>query len=103
MKNIKQIIKDIETKSRAIGFDQISDNKVGALLATLCASKPAGRFLELGTGCGLSTAWIAYGMDRQSRLISVDNDAEVMAVAKEYLGDDESIIFVCGSGESVID
>ena len=103
MKNIKQIIKNIETKSKAIGFEQTSDNQVGTLLATLCASKPAGKFLELGTGCGLSTVWMAEGMDRQSRLISVDNDAEVMAVAKEYLGDDERITFVCGSGESVID
>ncbi len=103
MRNIKQIIKDIETKSKAIGFEQISDNQVGALLATLCASKPSGKLLELGTGCGFSTAWMAEGMDIQSRLISVDNDAEVMAVAKEYLGDDERITFVCGSGESVID
>ncbi len=103
MKNIKQIIKDIETKSKAIGFEQISDNQVGTLLATLCASKHSGRLLELGTGCGLSTAWMVQGMDMQSRLISVDNDAEVMAVAKEYLGDDERITFICSSGESVID
>ena len=35
-----------------MSFDMISEPKVGALLATLAASKPAGRFLELGTGTG---------------------------------------------------
>ena len=103
MKNIEQIIKNIEIKSKAIGFEQTSDRKVGALLATLCASKPQGTFLELGTGCGLSTVWMASGMDDDSTLTSVDNDKEVIAIAKEHLDDDKRITFVCSQGEDVID
>ncbi|BAF71886.1 methyltransferase domain-containing protein [Sulfurovum sp. NBC37-1] len=103
MKNIEQVIKNIEKRGEAIGFEQKSDRKVGVLLATLCTSKPHGRFLELGTGCGLSTVWIAEGMDDMSQLTTVDNDTKVMAVAKEYLAEDERITFVCSSGESVID
>jgi len=101
MKKIEQIIQNIEKRGEAIGFEQKSDRRVGALLATLCASKPHGRFLELGTGCGL--VWMAEGMDDMSILTTVDNDAEVMAVAKEYLVADERITFVCDKGESVID
>jgi len=103
MNNIEQIIQKIEKRGEAIGFEQKSDRKVGALLATLCASKPHGRFLELGTGCGLSTVWMAKGMDDMSILTTVDNDAEVIAVAKEFLVTDERITFVCDNGESVID
>jgi len=102
MKNIEQKIKSIEKESKAVGFNQISDSKVGSLLSTLCASKPRGRFLELGTGCGLSTVWMTDGMDAQSQLTSVDNDEKVIAIAKEYLSEYERITFICGSGESVI-
>jgi len=44
------------------------------MLRTLAASKPGGRFLELGTGTGIATAWLLEGMDERSTLISIDND-----------------------------
>jgi predicted O-methyltransferase YrrM len=47
--------------------------------------KPRGSFLELGTGTGLSTAWILAGMDQHSRLLTVDNDESVQAIAKRHL------------------
>jgi len=103
MKTKEEIINSIEKEGEAIGFEQKSDRKVGALLATLCASKPNGSFLELGSGCGLSTVWMAEGMDKKSQLISVDNDAKVIDIAKKYLGKDERIEFICKSGEEVID
>jgi len=103
MKTKEEIISSIQKEGGAIGFEQKSDRKVGALLATLCASKPNGSFLELGSGCGLSTVWMTEGMDEKSKLISVDNDAKVIDIAKKYLGNDERIEFICKSGEEVID
>jgi predicted O-methyltransferase YrrM len=50
---------------------------VGAMLLTLAASKPGGRFLELGTRAGLAAARLLDGMDGRSTLISVDNDGAV--------------------------
>ena len=70
-----------------------SEPKVGALLATLAASKPGGRFLELGTGTGHGTAWLLAGMDAASRLETVDTDAEVVAVARRHLGADPRVTF----------
>jgi hypothetical protein len=43
----------------------------GLFLRTLAASKPAGRFLELGTGTGVATAWLLDGMDHASRSCSM--------------------------------
>ena len=40
------------SETHALGFNMASEPKVGALLAALAASKPGGRFLELGTGNG---------------------------------------------------
>jgi len=103
MKNINKIITAIEKETKAIGFDQTSDRQVGELLAALVASKPNAKILELGTGSGLSTAWIIYGMDKNSKLITVDNDERLVEIAKSYLDKDTRIAFRVGLGEEVIE
>jgi predicted O-methyltransferase YrrM len=75
-----------------------SDVPTGALLRTLAASKPRGSFLELGTGCGLGTAWILDGMDAAASLISVDNDAATQQLAREELGADSRLQLVVDDG-----
>ena len=75
-----------------------SDVYIGTLLKTLISSKPAGRFLELGTGIGLSLAWMIDGMDENARLITVDNDQELIAIAAQYFGNDERVKIVCDDG-----
>jgi predicted O-methyltransferase YrrM len=75
-----------------------SEPRTGALLRALAASKPGGRFLELGTGTGLATAWILSGMDGASQLTSVDTDARVQGVAREFLGSDARLSLVLSDG-----
>jgi len=70
-----------------------SDLQTGSLLKTLAAAKPAGAMLELGTGTGLSTAWILAGMDSRSTLRTVDNDDAVQSIAKRYLDQDARMTF----------
>ncbi len=69
-------------------FPMASDVYTGSLLKTLAASKPGGRMLELGTGTGLATAWIVAGMDRSSTLVTIDNNALLIDVARENIIDD---------------
>ena len=64
------------------------------MLRVLAATKPGGRLLELGTGTGLSTAWLLDGMDRDARLITVDIDPGSQAVARGILGDDPRLEIV---------
>jgi len=70
----------IKERTTELQFSMASEPLVGAMLRTLAASKPGGRFLELGTGTGIATAWLLAGMDGRSTLISVDNDKEVQRV-----------------------
>lgn len=93
----------ILNEAKKLKFDQNSDSRVGALLATLCASKPEGYFIELGTGTGLSTAWMLRGMCPLSSLLSIDNNQQLMGVAQQYLGDDKRVEFMLGDGEGIID
>ena len=83
----------ILSETKTLGFNMVSEPKVGALLATLAASKPGGRFLELGTGTGHGTAWLLFGMDQRSRLESVDTDPAVVAAARRHLGADRRVTF----------
>jgi predicted O-methyltransferase YrrM len=80
-------------ETEALGFTMASEMKVGALLAVLAASKPGGRFLELGTGTGHGTAWLLSGMDPASRLDTVDTDPSVIEIAKRHLGSDSRVTF----------
>ncbi|QWX82662.1 class I SAM-dependent methyltransferase [Cellulophaga sp. HaHaR_3_176] len=96
--NKPEILSKIEDKSKAIGFTMPSDLYVGSLLKTLVASKPAASILELGTGIGLSLAWMLDGMDSESTMISVDNDEELIAIAKDFFKDDKRLQLVCEDG-----
>jgi predicted O-methyltransferase YrrM len=91
-------LRGIVADTEALSFNMISEPKVGALLTTLAASKPAGRFLELGTGTGHGTAWILAGMDPASTLDTVDTDANVVAVARRHLGGDSRVRFHVADG-----
>jgi predicted O-methyltransferase YrrM len=86
-----KIVAEILAKTEEIGFQMVSEPLVGSLLRTLAASKPAGRFLELGTGTGVSTAWLLDGMDARGALISIENEANLIAVAQTYLGRDRRL------------
>jgi predicted O-methyltransferase YrrM len=81
-------------RTTELGFEMASEDRTGALLRTLAASKPGGRFLELGTGTGAATAWVLDGMDSKSELFSVDINPDFQAAAGEALGHDERLTFI---------
>ena len=88
-KNVEPVMyRAIVKETQKAGFSMASDPLTCSLLGTLASSKPAGSFLELGTGTGLATAWILAGMDSNSTLISMDNDPACLAIARRYLGED---------------
>ncbi|MBS7254932.1 O-methyltransferase [Flavobacterium branchiicola] len=92
---------DIKTDSEKISFSMPSDLQTGSLLRTLVATKKEGNFLELGTGTGLSLAWIADGMCENSKLTSIDNLLEYQNIAKKHI-QNPNISFVCEDAEKWI-
>ncbi len=88
----------IKERTTELQFSMASEPLVGAMLRTLAASKPGGRFLELGTGTGIATAWLLEGMDAGSTLISVDNDSTVQQAARDSLGADGRLTLVTSGG-----
>lgn len=89
---------EIDKATTISGFTMASDVLTCSLLRTLAASKPSGKFLELGTGTGLSTSWILDGMDNKSTLISIDNEPKYLEIAKRFLGNDERLNLISIDG-----
>tara|TARA_R110000851_G_C13101276_1_gene568409 strand:+ start:11121 stop:11699 length:579 start_codon:yes stop_codon:yes gene_type:complete len=90
---------NIDKATKENGFTMPSDILTCSLLKSLATSKPSGKFLELGTGTGLSTSWILDGMDRSSSLISIDNDGTLLEIANRFLGGDDRLNLVLSDGE----
>ena len=88
----------IKEQSNKIGFQMTSDTQVGSLLKTLVTSKPKANVLELGTGTGLSLAWILDGLDADGTIISIDNDEALKSVAALHFENDARVQFFCGDG-----
>lgn len=101
--NIPPQLEAIEQDTLELGFSMASDREFGPLLRTLAATKPGGHFLELGTGTGLSTAWLLDGMDKKAQLSSVDNDQAAVAIATKYLGSDSRIDLVLSDAGQLLD
>ncbi len=85
----------ILNKSEEIGFSMPSDIYVGSLLSTLISSKGNGRFLELGTGIGLSLSWMVAGMNKEATLITIDNDPDLINIAIGHFEKDPRIAILC--------
>ncbi len=78
-------------KCEEIGFTMPSDIYISTLLKSLVASKPNGRFLELGTGFGLSLVSMIEGMVGHSQIISVDNDHDLISIVSKVIGKRQNV------------
>ena len=84
----------IEAAVQSLGFSMSCDPLTGGLLRALAASKPGGRILELGTGAGMSTAWLLAGMSSDAALTTVENEPVLVAAARRILSEDSRVTFV---------
>lgn len=81
----------LQLTSKTIVFSMGSKQPEGELLKTLITAKPKGYFLELGTVMGLSLSWMVASMDRESTLISIDNDQNLLNEVIHHFKDDHRV------------
>ncbi|ARF73067.1 hypothetical protein B7C62_12915 [Kitasatospora albolonga] len=85
------------------GFAMSCEDRTGSLLATLAASKPGGRMVELGTGVGAGASWLLHGMRSDAHLTSVEMNPEHQAVAARHLAHDTRVSFVTADADTWLD
>ena len=97
--NLPPQFNEIKKVSEALGFTLTCDMYTGSILRTLATSKPNANILELGTGTGLSLAWIVDGMDENSKVLSIDNDPKLVDIAKSHFQNDNRVNIECCDGK----
>jgi predicted O-methyltransferase YrrM len=95
---VPRLVEVAEKRSMEEDFHMSSSRETGPLLRTLAASKPGGLMLELGTGVGVGAAWLLDGMDRASRLITLEVHPEAAQISKEILATDPRVEVVQAHG-----
>ncbi|MFD0537107.1 O-methyltransferase [Actinomadura luteofluorescens] len=98
---IPQVVAAAREAASAAGFTRSCTDEVGRLLRVLAAGS-AGPIAELGTGCGVGTAWMAASKRPDTRLVTVEADARYGAVARDVLGDVPGVEVVIGDWSSVL-
>ncbi|MEL7270644.1 MAG: class I SAM-dependent methyltransferase [Bacteroidota bacterium] len=95
--------RELQDLTQELGFSMSSDMGIQFLLQSLCASKPNGIFLELGTGTGLSLVHMLHGMDRESRVISLDNDPKLIESVRQTIDQETRLELLCVDGDRWIE
>jgi predicted O-methyltransferase YrrM len=87
------LLLELEQHGRKDGIPVVS-REVGRFLSVVVHAMQASRILEIGTGYGLSTLWMALAQPRMGKIWTIDPNAERTDVALGYFkraGEDDNI------------
>ena len=83
-------------------FERSSIPEIGRLLAVLVAARPEGRFAEIGTGCGVGSAWIADALGPEASLVTVELDDDRAAAAGRLFADNPNVRVLHGDWHELL-
>lgn len=82
--------------SRANGFRNNCTPEVARLLQVLAAAAGPGTVAELGTGCGVGSAWLLSGLCEEQTFVSVESNPTYHQAVSELFGDTPNARFLHG-------
>jgi predicted O-methyltransferase YrrM len=92
---VPAIVRKALSLSGEQGYLRSSRIETGRLLATLAASR-SGTLAELGTGCGVGTAWLATGMHDDARVVTVEIEPALAENVCEIFADEAGVEVIAG-------
>lgn len=81
--------------SRRRGFITSTRNETGRLLATLAATR-RGTLAELGTGCGVGSAWLHSGAPSDTNIITAELDPDLARDVQQIFSDAGNVRIISG-------
>ncbi len=81
--------------SRQRGFITSTRHETGRLLATLAAAK-GGTLAELGTGCGVGSAWLSSGAATGARVVTAELDPTLAEDVQDIFAATDNVEVVSG-------
>ncbi|HEX3369830.1 MAG TPA: hypothetical protein VHS56_09665, partial [Candidatus Cybelea sp.] len=79
------LLLELERHARKNGVPVVS-RQTGRLLSLLVTAMQASRILEIGTGYGYATLWMALAQPRMGKIWTIDPSAAHTDVARSYFG-----------------
>jgi predicted O-methyltransferase YrrM len=76
--------------ARRLGFERSCSEEAGRLLHVLASQRGRTRVAEIGTGCGVGSAWILAGLAPGVPFVTVELDEQRAAAAAELLAEDRN-------------
>lgn len=77
--------RQVKERAQSMGVPSITP-EAGRMLGWIAAATGARRAVELGTGTGYSGMWIARGLPRGGRLVTVEGDPARAEMARKHFG-----------------
>ena len=84
------------------GFERSCSEEAGRLLHVLASQRGRERVAEIGTGCGVGSAWILAGLPPDVPFLTVELDDERAEAAAGLLADDPSARVLCGDWRELL-
>lgn len=84
------------------GFQRSCSPETGRLLQVLAGQRGHERVAEIGTGCGVGSAWILSALDPDVAFVTVDLDEQRAADAADLLADDANARVLLGDWREVL-
>ena len=84
------------------GFDRSCSPETGLLLRVLAAQRGRLRVAEIGTGCGVGSAWLLSGLGPEVAFLTVELDPARAAAVAELLEADENARVLPGDWREVL-
>ena len=88
--------------AESAGFTRSCSAEAGRLLQVLASQRGRTRVAEIGTGCGVGSAWILSALDPGVPFVTVELDPGRAAAAAELLAADENARVIGGDWRQVL-
>jgi predicted O-methyltransferase YrrM len=88
--------------AESTGFTRSCSPEAGRLLQVLAGQRGRTRVAEIGTGCGVGSAWILSALDPAIPFVTVELDPGRAAAVTELLAADENATVLTGDWEELL-
>jgi predicted O-methyltransferase YrrM len=88
---VPELVHRAESLAIAMRFELSSIPEIGRLLALLVSQRPRGRFAEIGSGCGVGSAWVVDAMGPEAEFVTVEADEERAGAVSRLFADQRQV------------
>jgi predicted O-methyltransferase YrrM len=99
---VPELVHRAESLAIAMRFELSSIPEIGRLLALLVSQRPRGRFAEIGSGCGVGSAWVVDAMGPEAEFVTIEADEERAGAVSRLFADQRQVRVLHGDWHDLL-